>query len=1084
MIEKIIELCTNNRAIVLSVYLVLSIAGVIALGRLPVDAIPDVSENQVIVFTEWMGRSPDIVEKQITFPLSSSLMGLSGVKSVRSSSMFGMSFIFVIFDDEIDPYFARTRTAEKLATLTNNLPEGVNPELGPDGTGVGHIFWYTLSGENYNLEQLRSIHDGVIKNRLASVQGVAEVASIGGYVKEYRITVEPLKIIQYGISLGQVIQAVKNSNNEVGGNVVEQSSSEFYVKGRGYFASLQDIENTLIDAGTGVSFRVRDLAKVEMVPAPRRGLLDYNGTGEVVGGIIVMRSGENASEVIDKVKNEINAISSTLPGGISIDIAYDRSTLIHAAINTLTNSLWEAAIIVTLVVMVFLLHFRSIVRIIIEIPVTVLFSFLFMYVFGITSNIMSLGGIILAIGVIVDSSIVMVENSYRHMALATEGGKKLSNKELKEIAIISAKQVGRAIFFSDIIILVSFLPVLLLSGQEGKLFTPLVLTKTFMLLASAVVIITLIPVLMTFLMKGNFVPEEKNKVQRFFTWFYTPILKVALKYRKTTLALNVLALLLTIPVFTSLGSEFMPPLDEGSLLFMPVTLPTVSIEEVKRILHEQDKIIKSLPEVDKVLGKAGRAETATDNAPLNMIETIILLKPNSEWREGITKKDIIAELDSKLQIPGVTNGWTQPIINRINMLATGVRTDLGLKIFGDDSKILEELAIKAERIIREVDGASDVAADRMQKSNYISIKPIEPNASITGVNKQQINEVIESGIGGEVISEFIEGNLRFPITIRFTEKYRSSIEAIQSIPITVISNTSTASLSMQGSMLSVGSQNSIPKESGNSSRTVLLGSVAQVSQEIGSAMISSENGLKRSIVYFNAKERDMGAVMNDAQKKIENELILPTGYSIQWSGQYENKIRAQNTLLIITPIVLLSIFFLLYFIFKDFKEAITVMVSVPFALIGGVFIIYLLDYNISVSVWVGFIALYGIAVETGVVMVLYLHESLDENNKKKGIENLTNSDIYVATFKGSILRLRPKLMTVFTSMIGLFPVMWSTGVGADVMKPLTAPMIGGLITSAVHVLLVTPVIFSLMKEYELKKGVLGLSAMRKDEKNK
>jgi len=1107
MIEKIIDWSANNRFIVILIYLIIIGFGIYSVVNLPVDAIPDLSENQVIIFTEWMGRSPQIIEDQVTYPIVSGLQGLPQVKAVRATSMFGMSFVFVIFDDGVDTYFARTRVLERMNTIQAQLPSGVVPSLGPDGTGVGHVFWYTVEGKGYDLGTLRAIQDWYIRYKLSSVDGVAEVASIGGFVKQYQVDVNPNDLRAHNITISDVVNAIQRSNNEVGGKILEISDAEYFIRGQGYIQSKNDIENTVIkSSANGIPILIKNIASVSLGGDIRRGALEKNGEGEVAGGIIVMRNGENAQKVIDLVKEKIKEISPGLPPGVEILTSYDRSTLIKEAIGTLDRALIEAAITVSIMVAIFLLHWRSIVRILIEIPIAVLISFILMYMFNITSNIMSLGGIILAIGVIVDSSIVLVENAYRNIAKAIEEKGKLSNEEYKKISIDSAKQVGRAIFFSELIILVSFLPVFLLSGQEGKLFKPLAFTKSFTMIGAAVVVISLIPVLMTMLMRGKFRPEEKNPTTKLFIKIYEPVIHWVLKHRKTTIAINVIALIITIPMILNTGSEFMPPLDEGSILYMPVTLPGASIGEVNRILQEQDKIIKSVPEVHHVLGKTGRAETATDNAPLSMIETIILLKPKSEWRPGITKQDIVAELDSKLQIPGVRNGWTQPIINRINMLSTGVRTDIGFKIFGPNLDTLESYAIKAENLLKKINGAVDVVAERVQNGYYLDIQIKRDYAARYGVNISDLQNIIETAIGGQNLGVVIEGRMRFPIRMRYQRDYRDNVDELKRLIVPVaISNmssqTSSTTMSTNGmknnqssamSSMENSNQASIIPSSSTQNKFSLtsvdqnaitylpLSELADINLVTGPPMISSENGMLRSIVFMNTRGRDMGSVMDDAKKIIEDNLKLPAGYSYTWSGQYESKVRAQHTIQIIMPVVFLIIFVLLYFTLKDYKEAGVVMLSVPFALIGGMYMIYILGYNFSVAVWVGFIALYGVAVETGVVMVVYLHEALDKRLRafyKGERDHITNQDIYEATVEGSVLRLRPKLMTVGTSMVGLIPVMWATGTGSDVMKPLTAPLIGGLLTSAIHVLVVTPILFAIMKERALKKGKLEISKM-------
>ncbi len=1108
MIEKIIDWSANNRFIVILIYVIVIGFGVYSVANLPVDAIPDLSENQVIIFTEWMGRSPQIIEDQVTFPIVSGLQGLAHVKAVRATSMFGMSFVFVIFEDGVDTYFARTRVLERMNTIQAQLPSGVVPSLGPDGTGVGHVYWYTVEGNGYDLGTLRAIQDWYVRYKLSSVQGVAEVASIGGYVKQYQVDINPNDLRAYNLSVSDIVNAIQRSNNEVGGKLLEVSDAEYFVRGQGYIQSKDDVENTVIKtSANGIPVLIKNVASVSLGGDIRRGALEKNGKGEAVGGIVVMRTGENAQRVIERVKDKINEIAPGLPPGVEIITSYDRSTLIKEAIGTLDRALIEAAITVSIMVAIFLLHWRSIVRILIEIPIAVLISFILMYTFDITSNIMSLGGIILAIGVIVDSSIVLVENAYRNIARAIEEKGKLSSEEYKRVSIDSAKQVGRAIFFSELIILVSFLPVFLLTGQEGKLFKPLAFTKSFTMIGAAIVVISLIPVLMTMLMRGKFKPEEKNPTTKLFIRVYEPLIHWVLKHRKTTIAINVIALLITIPMILNTGSEFMPPLDEGSILYMPVTLPGASIGEVNRILQEQDKIIKSIPEVHHVLGKTGRAETATDNAPLSMIETIILLKPKDEWREGVTKQDIVAELDSKLQIPGVRNGWTQPIINRINMLSTGVRTDIGFKIFGPNLDTLEAYAIKAEKLLKNINGAADVVAERVQNGYYLDIQIKREFAARFGVNIRDLQDIIETAIGGQNLGTVIEGRMRFPIRMRYQKDYRDNIEELKSLIVPVsLSNPMAAKsspgsmntgmgISNRGGMSSMGSANqasvipastSIQKDfslistNQNDVAYLPLSEISDINLVTGPPIISSENGMLRSIVFMNTRGRDMGSVMVDAKEIIEEKLNLPAGYSYTWSGQYESKVRAQQTIQIIIPVVFLIIFVLLFFTLKDYLEAGVVMLSVPFALIGGMYMIYILGYNFSVAVWVGFIALYGVAVETGVVMVVYLHEALDKRLRAfhKGERgHITKNDIYEATVEGSVLRLRPKLMTVGTSMVGLIPVMWATGTGSDVMKPLTAPLIGGLLTSAVHVLVVTPILFAMMKERALKKGKLEISKM-------
>ena len=1071
MIERIIDFSVKNRFIIAILYMGIVGYGIYSMINTPVDAIPDLSDNQVIVWTEWKGRSPQVVEDQVTYPLTTTLQGMPKVKAVRSQSMFGMSFIYVIFDDDADIYWARSRVLEKLNQVQGDLPEGVTPVLGPDGTGVGHVFWYHLESEKYDLGELRAIQDYYLKLGLQSVEGVAEVASVGGFIKQYQIDVDPNRLNAYGLSISDVKNAVMMSNRDVGGRNIESSDMEYFVRGLGYINNVEDIESiTLKSSINGIPVRVKDIASVQIGADIRRGLLDLNGEGEVVGGIIVMRYGENPKEVIDRVKEKLAELEKGLPEGVSVKVSYDRSDLISAAINTLKYAIIQEAIIVGLIVMVFLFHFRSAVRILIEIPVAILISFILMRQFDITSNIMSLGGLIISIGVMVDASIVMVENAYRNFHRAQLSGREIN---FIEIASKSAKQVGRAIFFSEAIIIVSFLPVFMLEGQEGKLFHPLAWTKTFAIAGSALITITLVPMLMTFFMRGKFYNEDKNPVSKFFKRLYTPLLKFALKYRKSVLAVNILALIITVPIIMNTGSEFMPPLDEGSILFMPTTFPNVSITEAKRIMQVQDKIIKSVPEVEQVLGKVGRADTPTDPAPVSMIESIIILKDRSEWREGVTKDDIIAELNSKLSIPGVSNGWTQPIINRINMLATGVRSDLGIKIFGDNLDTLEKLAIEIENLVKPIPGAADVFAERVQGGTYIDIDIKRDAISRYGLSVEDVQDVIEIAIGGENISTKIDGRRRFPIRVRYLKDYRFDIEALKKVYVNAPVNS--------GMPFPVGTDDSKTVNMGGinvSGRQIPLGEIADIKITPGPPMISSEDGSLRSIVFLNVRGRDMGGFVSEAKEVLERELKLPPGYFYTWSGQWENQIRAKERLMIIIPIVFVVIFVMLYFTFKNFLEALLVMLSVPFALIGGIYFMAILGLNFSVAIWVGFIALYGIAVETGVVMVIYLHEAVDKKLIDKD-GKISAEDLVRATEDGAILRLRPKLMTVATSMFGLIPIMWATGTGADLAKPLAVPLIGGIITSAIHVLFVTPIIFVMIKEYFRKRGKLKKSDMAK-----
>ena len=1046
MIEKIIEYSARNRITILIAFTLIVAWGVWAVSKTPVDAIPDLSDNQVIIFTEYPGRSPQVVEDQVTYPLATNLQGLPKVRAVRASSVFGFSMIYVIFEDDADIYWARTRVLERLNYAASLLPPGVVPTLGPDGTGVGHVYWYTIEGKGYDLEQLRTLQDWFVRYQLSTVPGVAEVASIGGFVREYQIDLDPNRLFAYKISVSQVTEAVGSSNKDVGGRLIEQADAEFLIRGQGYVKSSSDLENIVVGSDPrGTPIYIKNLGTVQLGGAIRRGLLDLNGAGEAVGGIVVMRYGENAKDVIDRVKEKVIALESGLPPGVKIKVAYDRSDLIGRAIDTLKKALVEESIVVSLVVLLFLLHFRSALVIVLTLPIAVLIAFITMKLLGVTSNIMSLGGIAIAIGVLVDAGVIMVENCYRHLSELSEEERK--EKRL-EVIISSSKQVGRAVFFSLAIIVLSFVPLFLLEGQEGKLFHPLVFTKTFSVIGSALISITLVPVLMFYLMRGGIPREESNPVSSFFIRLYRPVIRWAMKWKKTTIILNLVAIAVAIPVFMGLGSEFMPSLDEGSLLYMPVTLPNISISEAKRIIQVQDAVIKSVPEVEHVLGKVGRAETSTDPAPVSMFESIIILKPKEQWRKGMNKADIMAELESKLHQTGVRNGWTQPIINRINMLSTGVRTDLGVKFLGPDLNVLKSLAVQAEGILKTIPGAVDVVAERVTGGTFIDIDIDREEAARYGVRVRDIQEVIETALGGATLSTTVEGRNRFPIRIRYLREYRDSIPSIQNILVSGMDGATQIPLSL----------------------------VTKLKVSSDAPEINSEGGLLRSIVFLNVKGRDMGGFVNQAKKVVENHIKLPAGYYVAWSGQWENQVRAKARLRILVPAGILIVFILLYFTFHSAMEAGMVMLSVPFALVGGVYLVSALGYNMSVAVWVGFIALYGIAVETGVVMVIYLHEALD---KKLLAGPVSEQDIHDATFEGAVLRLRPKLMTVAVALLGLIPIMWSSGTGADVMKPIAAPMIGGIISSAIHVLIMTPVIFVLMKKRELRKGTLKYSGIRR-----
>jgi len=1035
MIHKLIEFSLRNRGIIVVFYLGLAAAGYWALLRTPIDAIPDLSDNQVIVFTDWTGRSPQEVEDQVTYPLVTNLQGLPGVRVVRASSAFSFSMINVIFEDNVDLYWARTRVLERLNLVTKQLPEGVIPTLGPDATGVGQIFWYTLESEDINLRDLRSLQDWYVRYQLNSVPGVAEVASVGGYVQQYQVDVDPNKLRGYGIPLSVVVEAVERSNNNVGGNVVEQAGQWAVVRGVGLIESTVDVENIVVGAQNGIPIYVSNVADVKLGNAFRTGALDKNGK-EAVGGVVIARYGVNTLEVIDAVKEKISALQGGLPQGVQIVPFYDRTQLINRATSTLKRALIEELILVTLAHIIFLAHFRSILIVTIPLPLAVLVSFLFMNVMGISSNLMSLSGIAIAIGVLVDAGIVVTENAFRFL----EKGK-VDPKDRKRVwmtVLESTKLVGRPVFFSMAIIILAFIPVFALTGQEGKLFHPLAFTKTFAMLGATIIAVTLVPVLCTFLLGGKFHSERSNPVMRFLQALYRPALTLALNHRAITISIAALLFAGAIVLTLGIGKEFMPPLNEGDLMYMPVTDPAISIDEALRITSKQDEILKSFPEVEWAVGKTGRAETSTDPAPVNMNETIVHLKSPEQWRPGMTRERLIAEMDEKMRMPGVTNIWTQPIINRIDMLTTGIRSQVGIKIFGNDLNTLEEMSRKVAEVVKAVPGAVDVYPEQISGAPYVDIKIDRTAAARYGIDVRMIQDAIEKGIGETNLTVTIEGRRRFPVRVRYAPQFRASPQALGQIPI-----------------------------SAPSGAPIPLSQLADIQTVQGPSMISSENGLLRGTVLLNVRGRDVGSFVDQARLALAQQVELPTGYYIAWSGQYENQQRARQRLLIVIPIVLLVIFGLLYITYHSALEAAHVLMAVPFALTGGIYLLWLLGYNFSVAVWVGFIALFGTAVQTGVVMVIYLNEAVERKRHETG--SLTRESLKEAVMEGALLRLRPKVMTVSTVVAGLLPIMWSTSAGSEIMKPLATPVLGGMVSSLLHVLIVTPAIFYSIRARELRK---------------
>jgi Cu(I)/Ag(I) efflux system membrane protein CusA/SilA len=1034
MIHHLIEWSLKNRALIVALYIGLAAWGYYALIHTPIDAIPDVSDNQVIVFTDWAGRSPQEVEDQITYPLVTNLQGLPGVRVVRASSAFSFSMINVIFEDNVDLYWARTRILERLNLVAKQLPEGVTPTLGPDATGVGQIFWYTIESDTMNPRDLRTLQDWFVRYQLNSVQGVAEVASVGGFVQQYQVDVDPNKLRGYGLSLSTIIEAVQRSNNNVGGNVVEQAGQWAVVRGIGLIESTADVENIVIGSSNGTPIYVRNVANVKLGNAFRTGSLDKDGK-EAVGGVVIARYRVNTLDVIEGVKKKIEELKVGLPKGVQIVPFYDRTQLINRATSTLKRALIEELLLVTLAHIIFLAHFRSILIVTIPLPLAVLISFLFMRYMGISSNLMSLSGIAIAIGVLVDAGIVVTENAFRFME--KKGVDPKDKNRVWETVLESTKLVGRPVFFSMAIIILAFIPVFALTGQEGKLFHPLAFTKTFAMVGATVIAVTLVPVLCTFLLGGKFHPEQSNPVMRFLHSIYKPVLTLALRHRLITVALAAILFSGAVFLASGIGSEFMPPLNEGDLMYMPVTDPAISIDEATKILSKQDEILKTFPEVEWVVGKAGRAETSTDPAPINMNETLIHLKPQEEWRPGMTRESLIAEMDEATRMPGVTNIWTQPIINRIEMLATGIRSQVGIKIFGNDLKELEELSRKVADVVKTVSGAADVYPEQIGGAPYVDIKINRTAAARYGIDVSMIQDVIEKGIGETNLSVTIEGRRRFPVRVRYAPEFRNSVEALGQLPITA--------------------PNGAP---------IPLSELADIRTVTGPAMISSENGLLRGTVLLNVRGRDVGSFVEEAKQAITKQVQLPSGYYITWSGQYENQQHARSRLMLVVPVVLIIIFGLLYMTYNSALEAAHVLLAVPFALTGGAYLLWALGYNFSVAVWVGFIALFGTAVQTGVVMVIYLEEAV--KRKKEELGGLTRESLLEAITEGALLRLRPKVMTVSTVVAGLLPIMWSTSAGAEVMKPLATPVLGGMVSSLLHVLIVTPVIFFWIHERRLK----------------
>ena len=1045
MIGRIIDWCAVNRFLVFTGTVILTVWGIWAMTRTPLDAVPDISDVQVIVSTEWMGRSPDLIEDQITYPIVSALISTPHVQAVRGFTDFGISYVYVIFQDGTDMYWARSRVVEYLQGIRGQLPEGTNPVIGPDATGVGWVFEYALVDDTgqHSLPELRSFQDWHLRYWLASVPGVAEVASICGFVKQYQVNLDPNKLAAHGLGVKEVIDAIKMSNNDVEGRLLEFSGREYMVRGRGYLKSVGDIESVSLGADErGTPVRVRDVAHVRLGPDIRRGVAELDGRGEAVGGIIVMRFGENALNVIDGVKAKLKDVQHSMPPGVRIVPTYDRSRLIRESTSTLRHTLIEEAIVVSIVIIIFLFHFRSALVPILALPIAAVASFIPTYYLDVTSNIMSLGGLALAIGVLVDASVVMVENAYRHVSEEA-----VPYDEQPQAIVRAAKQVARAIFFSLAIIVISFVPVFLLEAQEGRMFRPLAFTKTFAMVAASLLSITLVPVLMTLFIRGKRLkPESVNPISRFFTWIYEPIIRLALRFRWTALLVNFAVIPLTIPLLFTIGSEFMPPLYEGSQLYMPTSPPGLSITESTRLLQVQDKILRTFPEVETVFGTVGRGTTSTDNTPMGMVNTTVTLKPREQWRPGLTLEKLQAEMDAQLQFPGFPNVWTQPIRNRLDMLLTGIKTPIGIKILGADLNEIQRIGGEIERTLQAIPGTRSVYAERVAQGYFTDIQIDREAIARHGLMVGDVEDVVESAIGGQNITRTIEGRERYPVNVRYEQGFRDTLPDLQRVLV---------------------------KAPGGAQ--VPLGQLAQITLTPGPAMIRDENGQLAGYVYVDTTTGDIGGYVDRAKQAIGQHVTLPSGYTLLWTGQYEFQVRARERFKVLIPLVFFIIFILLYMTFHSLSEATIVMLSVVYAMTGGVILQWWLGYNFSVAVWVGYIALYGVAVQTGVVMVVYLHEALDKRLRQGGA--LTEADIREATLSGSVLRLRPKLMTVSVVMAALVPILWSTGVGSDIMKPIAAPIIGGMVTSTIHVLIITPVIFDLMKRRALRKGTLKVSGM-------
>ncbi|TRW90779.1 efflux RND transporter permease subunit [Candidatus Methylobacter oryzae] len=1037
MLGKIIEWSARNVFLVLLSTAFIVIAGIYAVIKTPLDALPDLSDVQVIVYTEYPGQAPQVVEDQVTYPLTTAMLSVPRSKVVRGFSFFGASFVYIIFEDGTDVYWARSRVLEYLNFASSRLPMGLSPRLGPDATGVGWVFQYAVLGARQSLAELRTLQDWFVRYQLAKAHGVAEVASVGGFVQQYQVIVDPRKLQAFGVPLSTVSRVITESNRDVGGRVVEMTETEYMVRGKGYLRGIRDIEDLVVKSEGGIPVLIRDIARVELGPDERRGVTELNGEGEAVSGIAIARYGQNALDVIENVKTKIREITPGLPDGVSIVPVYDRSVLILKAIENLRDKLVEESLVVAGVCVLFLYHVRSALVAIVMLPIGVLIAFIVMHGLGINSNIMSLSGIAIAIGVMVDAAIVMIENAHKHLERAEPDANRL------ELMISAAKEVGPALFLSLLVITVSFLPVFVLEEQEGRLFKPLAYTKTFAMAGAALLSVTLVPVLMWLFIRGQIVPEHRNPLNRLLIWLYRPVIEGVLGWKKLTVAVAVIALAATIYPASKLGSEFMPTLNEGTLLFMPMSLPGISVTKASQIMQTQNRILKSFPEVESVFGKAGRASTATDPAPLEMFETVVNLKPEAQWRQGMTTDKLIAEMDAATQMPGVTIAWTMPIKNRIDMLSTGIRTPIGIKVFGNDLGQMEKLATQIERVVKTVPGTTSAYAERLTGGFYLTIEPDRKQLARYGLSVGDFQNVIATALGGETVTTTVEGRERFNVIVRYPRELRDSPEMIAT-------------------------QVLVPAPAG---AMIPLGQLAKISLDKGAPGIRTENALLSAYIFVDIRGRDIGSFVADAQRAVIEQVKFPPGYYVTWSGQFEYMERAKAKLAIAVPMTLFIIFLLLYLNFKRITETLIVMLSLPFSLVGGVWLLYWLGYNLSVAVVVGFIALAGVAAETGVVMLIYLDHALEKIKQQRRAEDkfFGVADLYAAIREGAVERVRPKMMTVVAIMAGLLPIMWGTGAGSEVMRRIAAPMVGGMVSSTLLTLIVIPAIYALIKGHRIER---------------